>query len=100
MSVFEIIMLLCFAAAWPASIHKSYKSRTAKGKSVIFLIILLVGYVMGMMNKLFYHYDNVIFMYMINFGLVFTDMVLYFRNRKLDALREEEVREVNRDIIN
>ncbi|MGI6153855.1 MAG: hypothetical protein ACOYJB_08530 [Christensenellaceae bacterium] len=96
MSVFEICMLLCFAAAWPVSIYKSYKSRTAKGKSVVFLIILLVGYVMGMLHKVFYNFDYVIIMYAINFCLVFTDIMLYIRNRKLDIAREEEVMELNR----
>jgi hypothetical protein len=95
-SVFEICMLLCFAAAWPVSIYKSYKSRTAKGKSVVFLIILLVGYVMGMLHKVFYNFDYVIIMYAINFCLVFTDIMLYIRNRKLDIAREEEVMELNR----
>ena len=29
----EIIMLICFGASWPISVAKSYKARTAKGKS-------------------------------------------------------------------
>ena len=40
-SIFEAVMLLCFAAAWPAAIHKSWVSRTARGKSLAFLIIVL-----------------------------------------------------------
>src|SRR5450756_2332444 len=45
MSVFEAGMLICFGAAWPTNIAKSLKSRTAKGKSLPFLIIVMVGYV-------------------------------------------------------
>ena len=36
--VFEILMLVCFGLSWPFNIAKSWKSRTAKGKSLIFEI--------------------------------------------------------------
>ncbi|MEI6102211.1 MAG: hypothetical protein WCP73_10260 [Eubacteriales bacterium] len=84
MSVFEIIMLCCFGAAWPASIYRSYKARTARGKSLMFLVVILVGYVAGMLHKVFYSYDFVIYLYGINFIMVFIDMLIWFRNRKLD----------------
>ena len=32
--VFEVGMLLCFAAAWPFNIMKAYRSRTAVGTSL------------------------------------------------------------------
>ena len=35
--ILETVMLLCFAAAWPASIHKSWVSKTRKGKSLSFM---------------------------------------------------------------
>ena len=40
----EALTILCFGLSWPVSIHKSWVSRTAKGKSVAFEVILLVGY--------------------------------------------------------
>lgn len=83
MSPFEIIMLACFGAAWPVSIYKSYTSRKNTGKSLTFLIIVFIGYVSGVIHKMFYNYDAVIFLYILNSIMVFTDMVLYFRNRKL-----------------
>ncbi|NSW91565.1 MAG: hypothetical protein HPY74_12990 [Firmicutes bacterium] len=83
MSPFEIIMLACFGAAWPASIYKSYTSRKNTGKSLTFLIIVFIGYVSGVIHKMFYNYDAVIFLYILNSIMVFTDMVLYFRNRRL-----------------
>jgi len=82
MSIFEIIMLLCFGAAWPFSIYKSYTSGKTGGKSVFFLLILLVGYVCGIANKLFYHFDNVIYLYGLNMVMVGIDTVLWFRNKK------------------
>jgi len=85
MSIFEIIMLVCFGAAWPFSIYRSYRSHTTGGKSVFFLIVILVGYLSGIANKLFYHFDNVIYLYILNFVMVSVDTILWFRNRKLEA---------------
>ena len=59
MSIFEAGMLICFGFAWPVNIYKSYKSRTAKGKSVFFLLIIILGYVFGIINKLLYNRDLV-----------------------------------------
>jgi hypothetical protein len=87
MSVFEILMLLCFGAAWPFSIYKSYTSKSVKGKSPIFLLVLMSGYVFGILNKLFYHYDHVIFLYMLNLVMISTDFGLYLRNKKLGEER-------------
>jgi hypothetical protein len=86
MSVFEIIMLLCFGLAWPFSIHKSWKSRQTAGKSLLFLVALLVGYVSGILHKVFYNYDFVVFFYALNGTMVALDIALYFRNR-LYAIR-------------
>ena len=36
MSIFEAIMLICFGAAWPFSIYKSYTSRENTGKSILY----------------------------------------------------------------
>ena len=33
----EVIMIVCFGASWPFNVIKSYKARTAKGKSPVFL---------------------------------------------------------------
>lgn len=84
MSIFEIGMLVCFGAAWPASIYKSYKSRSTEGKSILFLIILFVGYIFGILHKLINKNDYVIFMYILNSLMVFTDILLYFRNKHID----------------
>lgn len=84
MSIFEIAMLICFGAAWPFSIRKSYISRTNKGKSPVFLFIVLIGYASGILHKVFYSMDMVIWLYAFNGLLVLADMGLYFRNQKLD----------------
>lgn len=91
MSIFEIIMLVCFGAAWPSSIHKSYTSRTSKGKSLFFLIIVFIGYVSGIIHKLLFNLDWVILFYMLNGLMVVIDTILYIRNASLDRRRENMV---------
>ena len=84
MSVFEILMLLCFGAAWPFSIHKSWTSRKTGGKSVFFLFVVLLGYAAGILNKLVYDPDAVVWLYGLNSLMVGADIALYFRNRTLE----------------
>jgi hypothetical protein len=84
-SFFEALMLICFGAAWPASIYKSYTSRTIKGKSLMFMLIVEVGYLSGLTHKLLYSYDNIIYLYALNLIMVGIDLGLYVRNYKLAA---------------
>jgi hypothetical protein len=90
MSPFEVIMIACFGAAWPASIFKSYKSKKNTGKSLAFLVIIFIGYIGGVIHKMFYSYDAVIFLYILNCIMVFTDMMLFLRNRKLSESAENK----------
>ncbi|MFP4029028.1 MAG: hypothetical protein ACLFWL_14655 [Candidatus Brocadiia bacterium] len=82
MSIFEALMLLCFGAAWPFSIYRSWKSGQNEGKSLLFLIIIFVGYVSGTIHKFVYNWDAVAFLYMLNGAMVFTDLMLYWRNAR------------------
>jgi cyanate permease len=84
MSPFEIIMLACFGSAWPFSIARSWKSRTTKGKSIGFLIIILIGYTSGIVHKVFYSWDKVVLLYVLNLLMVSIDTVIYFRNKSID----------------
>jgi hypothetical protein len=88
MSIFEVIMLVCFGAAWPLSIYKSYKSRKNSGKSVAFLFIIILGYISGIIHKLLYSFDLVIYLYLLNSIMVSVDIALYFRNKKLQIKAE------------
>ena len=83
MSIFEILMLVCFGAAWPFSIVRSWKARTTAGKSVIFLWIVLVGYLAGIAHKVLHSNDGVLFFYLLNALLVTTDIGIFYRNRKI-----------------
>lgn len=88
--IFEILMIVSFGISWPLNVIKSYKARTTKGKSLGFLILILVGYVFGITAKLiadsFKWY--VLFFYVLNFIMVGADLVLYFRNLRLDRSKE------------
>lgn len=96
--ILEIIMIVCFGASWPLNVIKSYRTRTAKGKSLPFLLLILFGYVAGIASK----FANesymaeigqkwyVLFFYILNFVMVAADAYLYFRNRKLDAMAEKD----------
>jgi hypothetical protein len=81
MSPFEILMLVCFGLAWPFSIYKSATTREVGSKSMVFLFALLIGYISGVLHKLFYLYDPVIFLYILNGTMVSIDIALTMRNR-------------------
>ncbi|MBF0473557.1 MAG: hypothetical protein HQK91_08180 [Nitrospirae bacterium] len=81
--IFEIIMLLCFGFAWPVSIYKSYKAKDNAGKSVLFLFIVFIGYLSGIAHKVFYHFDFVVYLYILNGLMVFVDILLYYRNKSV-----------------
>jgi len=83
--LFEAFMVICFGISWPLSIMKSYKSRTAKGKSIYFILFILLGYGFGITSKLLStHITYVFVFYVLNFIMVFIDVCLYIRNTKLD----------------
>jgi len=84
MSPFEIIMLICFGSAWPISIYKSWTSRKTGGKSILFLYIIGSGYVAGMLHKIFFSFDPVIALYLLNFLMISVDIVLFYRNRRIE----------------
>ena len=85
----ETIMLILFGCSWPFNIAKSLKSKTTLGKSLVFEVIVIVGYLFGVAAKLIiYNRTGVLqysfWFYLLDIALVSTDIVLYFRNLKLD----------------
>ena len=77
MSIFEATMLICFGAAWPISIYKSWKSKSNEGKSLFFMIIILVGYLSGVLHKIIYNFDFIVWLYVLNLLMVIFDISLY-----------------------
>ncbi|MDU4939747.1 MAG: hypothetical protein E6X34_14985 [Clostridium sp.] len=92
--LFEVFMVLCFGVSWPISIYKSIKSKTAKGKSLLFIFMIWIGYVFGILSKILSGSINyVLFFYVLNITIVSVDIIVFFRNSKLD--RERQLRGVN-----
>ncbi len=92
--ILEITMLICFGFSWPLNVIKSYKARTAKGKSLPFLLLIIAGYIAGIASKFvnpafdFGAKWYVLFFYFLNLIMVSLDVVMYFRNRRLDKKSE------------
>jgi len=84
MSVFEAIMLVCFGASWPFSVYKSWKTKNVEGKSGIFLVLVLLGYLAGITHKIVYNLDIVLALYVLNALLVASDVSLWIRYRNHD----------------
>lgn len=82
MSVFEIGMLVCFGFAWPISIYKSLTSKSIEGKSLLFMYVIIIGYIFGILHKIFFSPDFVIALYAINMLMVSFDLGLYYINRR------------------
>ena len=99
---FEIMMLVLFGLSWPFNIAKSWQSKTAKSKSVIFDFILLTAYACGLVGK-FVSYSETgelaisTWFYIIDIILVATDVCLYFRNTAIDRANEAKI--IEEDLI-
>lgn len=89
MSVLEMGMLLCFGASWPAAILKTIAAKNPVGKSMLFLALVIIGYICGALHKIFYQPDFVFWLYILNLLMVCTDYVLvihYKRQRRKEAV--------------
>ena len=101
----EILMIVSFGASWPLNVIKSYRARTAKGKSLGFLCLIVFGYIAGITSKLvntaymasFAQKWYVLFFYVLNLIMVSTDLLLYVRNKKLDAraIKTEQLEKIS-----
>ena len=89
---FEIGMILAFGISWPINLLKAWRAKTAKGTSLIFLLLIFGGYICGIISK-FINPDYmanfaskwyVLIVYFLNLIMVGLNIVVYFMNRKLD----------------
>lgn len=82
MAIFEVIMLLCFASSWPFSIIKALRTHIVAGKSPLFMVLIEMGYVSGILYKVTSpEYDWRVWLYVLNFIIIGTDLVLYYMYR-------------------
>ena len=91
--ILEATMLILFGISWPFNLIKSIRSKTTKGKSLLFLTLIDLGYVAGITSKFFsttfvWQTDWWIFaIYITNFLFVSADLIMYFVNKT----REKQV---------
>ncbi len=90
-TVLESIMLVCFGISWPVSVYKSWKSKSTKGKSLVFIFAIIVGYVAGITGKIIGGQLNyVLALYLINLTFVTVDLALYFVNKSRERAQMGE----------
>lgn len=91
--ILEACMVICFGCSWPLSIAKSWRARTAKGKSLPFLLLITAGYICGIFAKITGgHITYVFVFYCINLMMLLTELALYARNTKLDRAQAAKMR--------
>lgn len=87
--ILEIIMLVSFGVSWPISLIKNIKSKSTKGISILFYILIFFGYIAGIISK----FTNpaymasistkwyVLIFYFFNLTIVLANIIVYFINR-------------------
>ena len=89
--IFEVLMIVCFGVSWPFNIAKSWKAKTARGKSLLFEVCILVGYICGIAGKFITgNVTYVLIAYVINVVMVLIDILLTLRNMALDKMAERK----------
>lgn len=76
----EVCMIVAFGLYWPVSILTTLRNKSAKGKSLLFPLLMAIGYICGIAGKLIGGNAPwyVLFFYGLNFIMVATDLCLYF----------------------
>lgn len=88
--VLEAIMVIAFGVSWPVSIIKAYRSKSTKGKSLLFLLLIDFGYICGIVGKIVGENITWVFvLYILNLVMVSWDIVLYLIHRNKEKLYAE-----------
>ena len=89
-SILETTMLVCFGLSWPVNLMKAYRAGTTKGTSLFFIALITLGYIAGIAAKLVSgQITYVLAVYVFNLVMVLGNLLVYFRNRRLDRQRGE-----------
>ena len=76
-NILETLMIVSFGISWPMNVIRTYRSRSTKGKSILFNYFILFGYICGVIAKILSGTFNLAFyFYFPNIILVITDTVL------------------------
>lgn len=87
--ILETVMIALFGFSWPNNILTTLKNKSTKGKSLMFLILIDIGYAAGIASKFITMFEGnkpwifylSLAVYILNFIMVSTDMTLYFYYR-------------------
>ena len=80
----EAFMLVCWGASWPFSIAKILQTRSVEGKSTLFLTLILSGYIAAILAQCFRGLSPVVLLYLLNASMVFTDLCLVLKFRRVE----------------
>lgn len=88
----EVAMIVSFGISWPLNAVKAYRARSAKGTSIVFLMLIFFGYICGIASKFlseaymasFSEKWYVLVFYFINLITVSVNIFIYVRNYRLD----------------
>lgn len=93
-NILETAMIISFGISWPLSIIRSLRARSAKGKSLLFMLFICFGYFCGIAAKTIKgDFNLAYYFYYLNVTMVMIDVALCFRNRKLDREAAEAAKE-------
>jgi hypothetical protein len=83
--ILETLMLICFGMSWPMNVYRNYKARTARGMSLLSILLIISGYVAGIGAKILTgNFTYVLAVYVLNLLFVSINLLVYVRNRRLD----------------
>lgn len=91
-SILEVVMLICFGFSWPINLVKNIRVRSAKGMSLPFILLIVVGYIAGIISKLIIISGGgtvhwyVMFFYVLNLIMVSANIFVYFINKRHDKM--------------
>ena len=90
-SILETVMLVCFGFSWPLNVIKAYKAKTARGTSLPFILLIIIGYIAGLAAKIITGQINyVLIAYIVNLAIVSLNILIYFRNYSIDKKSQQE----------
>jgi len=77
--ILEFAMLFAFGSSWPFAIARTYRAKRVDGKSPMFMIIVIIGYICGIAAHLVEGTKYwLCIVYLVDMALVATDLSLYF----------------------
>lgn len=95
--VLEIIMLVSFGLSWPMNLMKAIRAKSTKGISLSFYFLIFAGYIAGIFSKFtnasymanFSSKWYVLVFYFINLCTVGCNIIVFFRNRRLESSEDK-----------